>query len=245
MFRKIPVAVLCLHFFTASFSQTSVCLIPTLHGLHKTNNQYSYDSLKAIVARIQPDVIAVEIRPEDIGSDTAYLKKNYPLEMWMMRYWFPAAAPGGFDWLGTELEGNSIPDRYWKEQSAIKELERSLDADSLYSSRLARCQTYVQERLAILKDHSLQAILQSRDAALTCAYYNCLDRQLQGSKYAELTKFYTERNKRMSERMSTLLKLHPNKTMVVLTGDDHYPYLLEYLQKQKIVLISPYKKTSL
>ncbi|HYK54919.1 MAG TPA: hypothetical protein VEV15_00445, partial [Flavisolibacter sp.] len=77
---------LCL--FVSGFAQTKVCLIPTLHGLHKTNKLYNYDSLKATVARLHPDVIAVEIRAEDVASDTAYLKKNYPYEMWMMRYWF-------------------------------------------------------------------------------------------------------------------------------------------------------------
>jgi hypothetical protein len=240
MLKKNFLTILCLYFFATGFTQTKVCLIHALHGLHKTNNQYSYDSLKAIITRMHPDVIAVEIRAEDVASDTAYLKKNYPYEMWMMQYWFPSATIEGFDWLGTELEGKAIPDRYWKDQSKVKTLERLLDGDSVYSSKANQCQTHVDERMTILKNNSLQNILQSKDASLTKAYYNCLDLQLQGSDYAELTRFYTARNEKMQERLSALVEKYPNKTIVVLTGDDHYPYLLEHLQKQNIVLVQPY-----
>ena len=89
-----------------AFAQTRVYVIPVLHGMHKTNQQYTYDSIRAMVERLNPDVIAVEIRAEDIDSDTAYLKQNYPLEMWMMRYWFPSATIAGFDWLGKDLAAN-------------------------------------------------------------------------------------------------------------------------------------------
>lgn len=238
MFRKIfTIGLLCC--FATGFSQSKLCLLPTLHGLHKSNSQYSYDSLRAVITRMHPEVIAVEMRAEDLASDTAYLKKNYPYEMWMARYWFPSATLEGFDWLGTGLEGKSIPDRYWKDRSAIKALERLLDADSSYSSGVNRCQTYTDERMAILKSSALRDILLSHDAALIKAYYDCLDRELQGSRYAALTGFYAERNRKMQERLSALIKKHPGKTIVVLTGDDHYPYLLEFLQKQDLVLVQP------
>jgi hypothetical protein len=64
--------------------------------------------------------------------------------------------------------------------------------------------------------------------------------QLRGSDYEELTHFYTERNKRMMQRLGTIIKQHPGKKIIVLTGDDHYPYLLEYLRKQKLVLVQAY-----
>lgn len=240
MNKRFFITVLGLCLFVAGFGQTKVCLIPTLHGLHKTNNLYNYDSLKANVARLHPDVIAVEIRAEDAASDTTYLKKNYPYEMWMMRYWFSSAAMEGFDWLGSELEGKPIPERYWQDQFRIKALERLLDTDSVYASRLSRCRSYTDERMNILKSNSLKNILRSSDAILTKVYYDCLNLQLQGSDFAELTDFYTERNKKLGERLGAILEKYPGKTVVVLTGDDHYPYLLEYLRKQNIVLLKPY-----
>ncbi|MGZ5287826.1 MAG: hypothetical protein ACXWB9_11595, partial [Flavisolibacter sp.] len=88
-----------------------------LHGLHKTNTAYNYDSLKNTVTRFYPDLIAVEIRSDDITGDSSYLGKNYPREMWMMRYWFPGVEIDGYDWLGKDLEGRRIPDQYWKNEA--------------------------------------------------------------------------------------------------------------------------------
>ena len=222
-----------------AFTQNKVYIVPVLHGLHKTNPQYTYDSIQAIVGRLKPDVIAVEMRAEDIGTDTAYLKQNYPYEMWMMPYWFPSATIAGFDWLGSELEGKPIPARYWKDHSRIKALERLLDTDTLYQNKLAACQHYEEERLRILKTGSLKAILRSSDNILIKEYYNCLDQQLRGSDYEELTRFYNERNRHIQQNVLGLAQRHTDKTIVVLTGDDHYPYLREYLLRQKLSVAQP------
>ncbi|MBU8883972.1 hypothetical protein KSK37_12825 [Kaistella sp. DKR-2] len=75
----------------------SVYMRPTLHTLHQVNSQYSYIQLRQTVAALKPDLIAVEIRSEDLMQDSLYLKKNYPYEMWMMKQWFPAVQTAGFD----------------------------------------------------------------------------------------------------------------------------------------------------
>lgn len=234
--RTLFLAAVATLFAATAWAQTKVYILPALHGIHKANEQYTYDSVQAIVGRLAPDVIAVEIRSEDITSDTGYLKQNYPYEMWMMRYWFPAATVEGFDWLGTELEGAPIPARYWKDHSRIKALERLLDTDTVYTARLAACQLYTEERLRILQGSSLRGILQSNDAILVKEYYNCLEQHLRGSVYEELTGFYEARNRRMEQNLSALVAKYSGKTIVVLTGDDHYPYLREHLLRQKITL---------
>jgi hypothetical protein len=48
-----------------------------------------------------------------------------------------------------------------------------------------------------------------------------------------------ERNRQMEIRLKSILQKYPDKTVVVLTGDDHYPYLLEYFKKTKIQLLEP------
>lgn len=236
MKQKKFLTVVALFLTITAFAQGRVYLIPVLHGLHQTNPEYTYDSVQAIVARLKPDVIAVEIRAEDLASDTAYLKQNYPLEMWMMRYWFPSVTIAGFDWLGTELEGKAIPDRYWKDHSRIKALQALLKTDTVYSRRLQACQLYTDQRLDILERRSLKGILQSNNTILVKEYYNCLDQHLKGSEYEELTRFYHTRNARIQRNVAALAEAHKGKTIVVLTGDDHYPYLREYLQKQKVSL---------
>jgi hypothetical protein len=222
------------------FSQTTVYLIPSLHGIHKTNALYNYDSVKATIQRIAPDVIAVEIRKEDVAADTAYLKQNYPYEMWMMQYWFPTTNIEGFDWLGKELEGQPIPNRYWQDRSRIKALEQLLKIDTVYTKKLAGCQLYADERAVLLSNNSLKGLLQSNDAILIKEYYNCLAQHLRGSEYEELTSFYDSRNQQMMQRLKAILNTHSGKKIVILTGDDHVPYLRAFLNQQKVILKQPY-----
>jgi hypothetical protein len=234
--RKLLMTAFTFLLMATAFSQTKVYLVPTLHGLHKTNPQYNYDTIKAVVARLNPDVIAVEIRPEDIKEDSSYLKGNYPFEMWMMPHWFATTTIEGFDWLGTELENKLIPARYWQDHSRTKYLQRRLTLDSIYTARLNSCRLYANERMAILNNQSLKGILASNDALLIKEYYNCLELQMRGSDYEELTTFYTTRNQKMMARMDALFQKHGGKTIVVLTGDDHYPYLLEHLKKSNVII---------
>jgi len=216
-------------------AQQKTYLIPVLHGLHKTNQAYNYDSLKAIISRLKPDVIAVEIRPEDIGSDTTYLKKNYPLEMWTMPFWFPQARMAGFDWLGEDIRGKAIPENYWKEQAAIKKWERRLNKDSLYAKKLAVCDTISKTRLEILKTSSLRQILESRDSELVKQYYTCLETSLEGSEYQQITDFYSRRNRKMVKNLKQLRRELKGKVLVIITGDDHYPYLFDALKPDSLV----------
>ncbi len=219
--------------------QTKVYLIPTIHSMHKTNQQYNYDSVRAVVGRTGADVIAVEIRPEDIAADTSYLKQNYPYEMWMMRYWYPTATIAGFDWLGEDIEKVPIPPNYWKLGSYIKQMERNLHADSAYNEMANRCQVYINQRLPILQNSTLKGIYNSADAFLIKEYYNCLSLQLQNTKYSVVPEFYERRNNILKERIGTILKENSGKTITILTGDDHAPYIREFLQKQAVVLLQP------
>ena len=210
--------------------ETSVYLLPTLHGLHKTNPNYDYESLRRIVDSLAPDVIAVEMRQFDVGQDSVYLSANYPFEMRMMRNWFPGKQVVGFDWLGDDIEQKRIPPDYWKSVSPIKRYERELDADSFYSSKTSLCDSFSKRRLEILKTQSLKDILKSEDSRLVVAFYACLAKQLTGSIHSRVLAFYEMRNKKMSGNLQSLILSVPGKKIVVLTGDDHYAFL-----KQSII----------
>ncbi len=225
---------------TSASAQTKVYLMPVLHGMHKTNIFYTYDSVKSVVERTGADVVAVEIRPEDIGRDSHYLKKNYPYEMWMMPHWFAQKMVEGFDWLGQNIEGQPIPEGYWQNGSEAKRLQSLLGNDSVYSARLKTCQLYTTERLKVLSSQPLKEILTSNDDILTKEYYNCLQQHLRGSDYEYLTQFYTLRNQKMMQNLDALFEKHKGKTLVVLTGADHYPYLLDHLKKTGVQVMKLY-----
>ena len=56
---------------------TEILVIGTLHHNHQNNTNYSYKNIIQILATYNPDVICVEIRPED------FRKKPYLIEMMM------------------------------------------------------------------------------------------------------------------------------------------------------------------
>jgi hypothetical protein len=166
------VAVICLPFASSVvYAQQTVKIIPTIHKLHVVNVKYNYDSLREIVAELEPTLIAVEMRNEDLKLDSNYLKRNYPYEMWMMKYWFPNLTIVGFDWLGPGLEGRQIPENYWKEQSDIKKWERLLAEDTSFNSKIEECDSFTHLRMNLLQSLSFSQLLKSNDSSLTVAYY--------------------------------------------------------------------------
>ena len=227
MFQKIFLIFSCLSIAssTCKNDRSKVYFIPTLHGLHKVNEKYNYDSLKQIVAALKPDIIAVEIRSEDVDQDSLYLSKNYPYEMRMMKYWFPKTTVLGFDWLGADIEGKLIPPNYWSEISTIKKYEKALNDDSLFSKKTAVCDSFTNQRLAIIKNYSLKDILKSEDSVLTRSFYHCLETNLKGSVHERVLQFYDLRNAKLLENINHILSENKNKRIVILTGDDHFIFL--------------------
>ncbi|RZJ33812.1 MAG: hypothetical protein EOO51_12285 [Flavobacterium sp.] len=203
----------------------SVYFIPSLHNFHKINKNYSYDSLKAIITRFRPDVIAVEIRTEDIAADTLYLKNNYPLEMRQMKYWFPGVKVVGFDWLGEELEGKPIPQGYWKNISQIKKLERELAADSLMQARLKRCYGRKEEREKLLRSLTLNELISSADSDIVNSQYACYDLTVHNTPFQPLSDFFKERNAKLLVNIKKVITENPGKRILIVTGDDHYAAL--------------------
>lgn len=230
MKKIIPLVCMLAFAAIATAQQKNTVILPTLHALHRVAPRYTYDSLKAAITWLQPEVIAVEIRPEDIDKDSDYLKKNYPYEAWMMRYWFPQAKLVGFDWLGEDIEGKPIPDGYWEGPTSVKQWEKELAADTLYSKRAERCQVYSLQRVNMLVKSSLADILDNdNDAILQQEHYNCLSMQLRGSPHYRIMQFYDKRNSKMQENLKQQLASFAGRRVVIVTGDEHYPFLKKRL----------------
>lgn len=236
MFKKLFFLGSCLLILITSCNNHigKVYFIPTIHNLHKVNDSYNYDSLKQIVSALNPDIIAVEIRSEDIQEDSVYLSKNYPYEMRMMKYWFPHSKMAGFDWLGSDIEGQLIPPNYWNEISLIKQYEKELNADSLFAQQTAACDNFNNQRLEILKNYSLKELLKSQDAALTKQFYHCLESKLNGSIHERVLRFYDQRNAELLKNIERIIAENKNKRIVILTGDDHFVFLKDKFQHEPV-----------
>lgn len=223
-------AIALLH--SCKTNNPKVYLLPTIHKLHQVNPQYGYEQLREIVAELKPELIAVEIRSEDISRDSLYLKKNYPYEMWMMKQWFPTTRIEAFDWLGSDIEGKAIPENYWKEISAIKKYEKALNEDPVYLDRKSKCSHFNEERLPILKTKSLYEILKSNDGELTEKFYSCLAESLRGSVHQRVVDFYERRNLELQKKLQKLIDSNRNKKILILTGDDHFHFLKDKIPHQ-------------
>lgn len=231
----LALATLLLTAFKSEADKGAVYFIPTLHNYHDVNPHYSYDSLRSIVASLNPDIIAVEIRPEDIKADSAYLDDNYPYEMLMMRNWFPNVEFLGFDWLGEELEGRMIPEGYGKSgQSAYKEAEKRLSQDSLYMSKLSVCFTRMRERMSLIRNSSLEQLLVSADGEITRQYHECREKVLKGSPYEEMVIFTNKRDDKIVENINRIIESNKGKRIVILTGDDHYHVLKDKIKHNEL-----------
>ena len=212
-------------------SGINVYVIPALYGLHQKNKNYNYDSLYAVIKKINPDYIIVEIRQEDMGQDTAYLKKNYPAEMWIMRYWFRNKKHFGMDWLGKEIEGKSIPENYWEETAEIKKWEKELDADTAIQNKLQSCEEIQYKRLPALTNGSFSEITKDEEEKLTLQYYQCFNKALMNTIHSRISRFYQMRNYTMAERITQVVAENGSGTYVVLAGVDRVPYIKMYLFK--------------
>lgn len=65
--------------------KTEVIVLSTLHQFHSTNTKYSFETLAKTIERINPDVLAVELTPNDLESrreqkvKTEYVRSVFPL----------------------------------------------------------------------------------------------------------------------------------------------------------------------
>ena len=155
--------------FIHSYSQIFVC--STIHQSHKENPNYTYDDLFKFISSYNPDIIAVEIRPEDIDSSQTYLSQNYPWEMYEVKNRFKNKKILGFDWLGNELEGKSIPPNYWREISNLKKLERQLNKDTTFLSTLSKADSLKEIKLKIFLNADLTGLNDGRYNAVNLTEY--------------------------------------------------------------------------
>lgn len=206
---------------------SEVVIISTIHGAHKINSNYSYDSLFNYIEKYNPDIIGVEIRKEDIDSSFAYLKNNYPFEMYESIKKYPTKKVVGFDWLGSELEGKAIPENYWKEISAIKKLQGKLNQDSIISQKLSILEIIKEEKDKLILNASLFELNDGRYDLINFIYYEQLRAFFQGSEYITLSDFYQQRDKHIAENIIGIIKNNKGKRMIFLLGADHRDYTLK------------------
>jgi hypothetical protein len=217
---------------------TEVMVIGAVHSAHNGHPTYSYEHLFATVRQFDPDVVAVEIRQEDLKRDANYLARNYPYEMRALAQEYGAKAVG-FDWLGAELEGRAVPENWWKEQSWLKRLEREKGADRTY--RAPEVDALRQRQLELIRSATAATLNDGRYDDVTRAYYEAFAKSVAGSRYDRLAIFYRERDRRIAENLRRIITEHAGKRVAVIMGADHRAHsiaALRHLFGPKITLVT-------
>jgi hypothetical protein len=201
--------------------KSGLMVVGTIHGAHNMNPNYSYDSLYNFIEKYNPDIIGVEIRKEDMDSSVAYLKRNYPFEMYDCISRYPEKLVLGFDWLGDDIAGKAIPSNYWKEISSVKKLEQQLFTDTVMLKKLAVIEIVRDEKIRIVLHSSLEQLNDMRYDLINRIYYKQLELMLKDTKYASLTDFYKKRDEMIAQNILEIVKNNPGKKIIFLLGIDH------------------------
>lgn len=218
-----------------------VYLIGSLHWLHQNNKNYGFEDIYEYVRKINPDVIAVEIREEDLSLNRESLDKMYPKEMVdTLTEHKDDKIVEGFDWLGNEVVGKSIPEEYFKE-SNYAVLGRELMQDEKYSKVLKTLNIVDTKKSEMLKNGDIKKVHHEfYDYAVEMSREQFKD-YFEDTKYIDILNFDLDRNENINKNIIKIVQKHEDKTILVITGRDHVGHIKRVLKDNgNLEVVTPY-----
>jgi len=221
--------------------QTTVLLLPTIHRLHEKNPNYTYQDVQLIISGFQPDVIALEIRPEDMEQDSLYLKQFYPPEMIQTRNKFPGINKVGIDFYGQEVHTKLMKLDFFKDPNTelgkFKQMEKQMNGDSTLQELrkqegIVRLQ---EEQVRMLSISSANELMDGRYDDNVRQYYSKLSRLWNRTGYSWYESFNTGRDQEISNNIRKLVQQKPGKRIIVLIGANHRNRAVETVKSMKNV----------
>ncbi len=220
----ISIAMFLSLIYACTGTKTEVVVCGTLHGYHKKNTAYSYQNLYAFIEAYNPDVIGVEIRPEDIDTTVKFLRNYYPKEMVDVVEKFSDKNIYGIDWWNAEIEGagmseeiiSTLPNIVW---------ERQYLADTVFlNSKPQIIDELYDEKLEIVALSSIKQVVTGDYDSLNLAFYNELGNYFSDSPYERLYDSYMKRHEKIAQKMADIVSSNKGKRILFLTGIDHQVY---------------------
>lgn len=211
-----------------SFSQTSqtkVAIIGSLHEYHHKLKGYSFQSIKKLISSKKPDVICIEVKPENYkGKGTKFAPYEYR-EVLMPFLLKTGAKIEPFDW------GNED----WSELMAE---QKSLSKDPKTSGLFKAIINPVE----LLLKHSGSMEIAELDHKFfnspfmddwISSAYSLLSEAFPGNK---ISKIANERNRNMARLLIAAIRRNPGKKILVLVGIEHKYALKDALQQIPLIL---------
>ena len=207
-------------------AQIKALVVGTIHQRHETNENYTYVDIDRILSTYDPDLICVEIRPEDFRK-VPYLKEMMLATIWGLSHG-KAVAP--MDWWDDTQNARELRDKLAKQPEYVekeKQLERLLAADEIVKAYEKRYGPADKEN-AWSKNLGYQ-FWNGKDFNGYYAEYYRLSMQVYGDSPFNL--YYQTRNARMMELIRNAVSGHHSRRVIVLTGAEHKHFFdLEFLK---------------
>lgn len=235
------IGLFCLWIRPSFAQKTELVILPTIHAGHKKNVNYSFEHLRTIIKNFKPDIIALEIRQEDLNQDTSYLNKFYTPEMVMFRNEFPEAKKAGFDFMGSDVAGKPLAENFLKD--TIVEFGKF----RLMNQKLMRDTAIVKARL----EKGLPDLISKRGKMMSSlganqlmdGYYDSLTEEftieqtkiLRNTPYQYYDDFQVMRDQQIADNIKAIVLKNKGKRIIVLTGANHHNRAVKLLAKVKSV----------
>jgi transglutaminase-like putative cysteine protease len=195
---------------------TEVLVVGTLHTHHRGNDSYSYRHVAAILQTYDPDVICVEIRPED------FRHKEYLQEMVMATIW------------GLEQGRAVVPIDWWDSKRDARAQRAEYARTPEYLSKLAevgRLERDSEITRSFWRKYGKEEKFRRKLSKYDSAFWNGpeyndyiregyrISVEVFGDSSVNL--YYLSRNGRMLERIDEAVAANPGARVLVLTGAEH------------------------
>ncbi len=224
-------AVLTLFMLSCKSPNTEVTVCGTLHGYHKKNPNYSYDQLFSFIEKYNPDIIGLEIRPEDMDEDHAFLQNYYPREMTEVVKRFAGKELVGIDWWNKSVEGEKVSDELIDTLFNVV-MARKYSKDTLFLNRKpAIIDELNNQKMQIAATASMCEVINGNYDSLNICFYNELGRYFEASPYQKLYESYMVRHQKLADNMVEVVRENPGKRILFLTGVDHQAYARRKMEK--------------
>lgn len=240
IYLALTMLIICLS--NPIFAQkTELLILPTIHAGHKNNSHYNFGHLRNIIKNFNPDIIAIEIRPEDMDRDTNYLKIFYNPEMILFKNEFPEIEKIGIDFMGSDFEGKSLPENFMKENigefGKFRATNQKLMLDSMIvNARINKGLTTIgKKRSEMMSSLNANQLMDGKYDQLTEDFTQIQSSILKNTPYQFYDDFQITRDQRIADNIKAIALKNKGKRIIVLTGANHHNRAVKELKKIRSV----------
>lgn len=210
---------------------TEILVLGTLHKHHKCNNLYSYEHIFEIINRLKPDVIGIEIRPEDMHQTNEYLTRFYPYEMIEVKKRFSDSCEVvGFDWFDKNSEGKQITQEYILNLPQNK-LEQAFYKDRSYLKEIEMLSYLGSKQRDLVLNRAATEIHDGKLDMIIEVTQDLTELLLRHTIYEAYPKANKERNVAISRNIINIIKDNNGKRICFITGIAHRWFIVKAIHK--------------